>query len=212
MQALLTAFRAKGDFSGLTAVWSSPINELSAADWDAIKQYSVVTPKKCRGRTGEHRTLLTPVLHLAHLDYLDQRDLLAAEKKAAAGVEAERQRIEDLEASLVEIVAREWREGQQVLNAAEGLAEGERWVKDQDGNDIPPPKKSVAKDRLVTEDNLQLVIDGDHNALQRMAERERAAISDVALPLCFPFTPLFHEIVGYDEALSEPFRATSAPC
>ena len=156
----LEAFRATGDVSVLAAVMSSPRPALSDADWEAIKQY--IAPTK-RGRTGEHRTSVMPVLHLAHLDYLDQLDLLEAEKKAAT-TEAERNRIDGLEAVLVEVVAREWRDGQLVLTDAGGAR-----FKDRDGNTIPPPKK-VAKDRLVSADNLQRAINGGHRYTEWLKE------------------------------------------
>ncbi len=162
----LTALIKKGDTSLLAALWSAPRRlVLSEADWEAI-EWHVTKPKSHRGRSGEHRTLLMPVLHLAYLDYLDQLDILKAQKKAAL-TDAERKQ-------LAEMVALEWRDGQQVLTA-EGLAEGERWV-DKDGNDIPPPKKSIAKDRLVTPTSLQAL------AIKKKHTAYRAWLKEMGLP------------------------------
>jgi hypothetical protein len=137
----LEAYRDRSDLRGLKAAWNTL---LSDADWNVIERQAV-QPKARRGRP---QTPLMPVLHMAHLDYLDRRDLLRAQQSAAT-TNAERQRVEDLQAVLFEAVAREWREAQQL--------------------------HKVEKDRLVTAENLELVVDNEHNAY-------RAWLTENALP------------------------------
>ena len=110
-----------------------------------------------------------PTLYEAHLEYLDRRDVLDEQEKAAT-TDGERQHIAGLKASLVEDVAGEYREMQQLFTSKdrEHMAANKKLPPDKQMQ----TKRDVPGGRLVTVTSLKLAIKKGHNAYREWLKAE----------------------------------------